>query len=141
MKTSSVLFMCMHNSSRSQLAEGLLRADHGDRFTVYSAGIEPRGVNPLAVEAMREIGIDITGHRSQHVDDFEPASMDFVVTVCDRARDTCPYLPALKRNVHRKFSDPSAVRGTNAEKLAAFRDARDKIRTWLSEEFTKEAGS
>ena len=123
------------------MAEGLLRAEHGDRFTAYSAGIKPQGVNPLAVEVMREIGIDITGHRSQHIDEFEPASMDFVVTVCDGARDACPYVPALSRNVHRSFSDPSAVRGTNAEKLAAFRAARDKIRTWLTEKFTKEAGS
>lgn len=130
-----VLFVCTHNSARSQMAEGLLRAMAGDRYEVMSAGTEPRGVHPLAVEAMREIGIDISGHRSEHVDRYLDPPADIVVTVCDSAKEACPYVPARERLIHHSFEDPSAATGTEAERLAAFRRVRDAIRDWLEATF------
>ena len=117
------------------MAEGLLRAFHGRKFTAYSAGTHPRSVNPWAVEAMRELGIDLSEHRSQHVDAFAEIPMDYVVTVCNSARESCPYAPAMERNIHHAFADPSMVRGADEEKLAAFRGARDDIRRWLKDTF------
>ncbi|GIV61074.1 MAG: ArsC family transcriptional regulator [Rhodothermaceae bacterium] len=130
-----VLFVCTHNSARSQMAEGLLRAMAGDRYEVMSAGTEPRGVHPLAVEAMREIGIDLSGHRSEHVDRYLDPPADIVVTVCDSAKEACPYVPARERLIHHSFEDPSAATGTEAERLAAFRRVRDAIRDWLEATF------
>lgn len=135
MSKESVLFVCTHNSARSQMAEGLLRTLHGDCFEVYSAGTEPSGVNPFAARAMGELGIDLSDHHSKHVDTFADRGIDYVVTVCDSARETCPYLPARKRNLHHSFEDPSAVEGSDADKLAAFRRIRDEIRTWLETTF------
>lgn len=131
----TVLFVCTHNSARSQMAEGLLRARYGDRYRALSAGTAPGGVHPFAVEAMREVGIDLSGHTSDHVDAFTGEPLDYVVTVCDSAREACPYVPARKANLHRGFPDPAAVRGTDAEKLAAFRTVRDGISAWLEEAF------
>lgn len=113
------------------MAEGLLRAMADDRFEVYSAGTEPRGVHPLAVRAMREIGIDISGHRSEHVDAYLDVPMDYVVTVCDHAKEHCPFVPARERVIHRNFEDPSAAVGTDEERLAAFGRVRDEIGGWL----------
>lgn len=132
-----VLFVCTHNSARSQMAEGLLRAMAGDRYEVFSAGTEPRGVNPLAVKAMQEAGIDLSGHRSEHVDLYLDPPADVVVTVCDAAREACPYVPARERSIHRSFEDPSAATGTEEERLAAFRRVRDAIREWIDETFVK----
>ena len=117
------------------MAEGLLRAEAGDEYDVFSAGTHPSRVNPLAIIAMREIGIDISEHRSQSVDDFAERQFDYVVTVCDSARDSCPFLPAVIRNIHRSFDDPSAVTGTDDMRLEAFRRVRDEIRNWLRTEF------
>ena len=135
MPKETVLFVCTHNSSRSQMAEGLLRAYYGDRYDVYSAGTQPSGVNPFAVEAMRDLGIDLSGHRSEHVDQFAETPMDYVVTVCDSARENCPYFPAQQQNIHHSFEDPSAVDGADAAKLAAFRRIRDEIKDWLDVTF------
>ena len=135
MDKQKVLFVCTHNSSRSQMAEGLLRAHYGHRYEVYSAGTQPSGVNPLAIEAMNDLGIDLSGHRSDHVDAYADTPMDYVVTVCDSARESCPFIPALQQNIHHRFEDPSAVNGADAEKLAAFRRIRDEIHTWLDETF------
>ncbi len=135
MKKETVLFVCTHNSARSQMAEGLLRAHYGDRYAVYSAGTEPSCVNPFAVEAMRDLGIDLSDHRSEHVDQFAQTPIDYVVTVCDSARESCPYLSARLRNIHHCFEDPSAVDGPDAMKLAAFRRIRDEIKHWLDETF------
>jgi len=134
-----VLFVCTHNSARSQMAEGLLRAMAGDRYEVYSAGTEPRGVHPLAVRVMQELGIDLSGHRSEHVDTYRDVPMDYVVTVCDSAREHCPYVPARRRNLHQSFPDPSAVEGDEAARLEAFRRVRDQIRAWLEETFVRQA--
>ena len=135
MQKERVLFVCTHNSARSQMAEGLLRYHYGDRYEAFSAGTHPGGVNPFAVEVMREVGIDLSDHRSQHIDDFADSPMDHVVTVCDSAREECPYLPARKRNLHESFADPSAAQGSDEEKRAAFRRARDEIRAWLDSAF------
>ena len=127
----SVLILCTGNSARSQMAEGLLRHDGGDRFTVESAGTRPSKVRPEAVAAMREIGIDIGGHRSKHVDEFTGREFDYVLTVCDHAREVCPIFPAATVKLHRSFDDPAAVEGTEEERLAAFRRVRDEIREYL----------
>jgi arsenate reductase len=123
-----VLFLCIHNSSRSQMAEGLLRARGGPAFDVFSAGTEPRSVHPLAIRAMRELGIDISGHTAKGIDTFahEPP-MDLVITVCHEAQEVCPVFPRARKQVHWGFPDPSRVTGTEAERLAAFRNIRDLI--------------
>lgn len=117
------------------MAEGLLRAKYGDRYTAQSAGTAPGGVNPFAVEAMREIGIDISNHRSEHVNVFSDRPLDYVVTVCDSAKEACPYIPATKENIHMSFPDPSAATGTYDEKLQAFRTVRDSITEWIEAKF------
>jgi arsenate reductase len=126
-----VLFLCTHNSSRSQMAEGLLRARGGGDYTVFSAGTHPRTVHPLAIEAMREIGIDISeaaGYHAKALEDFiDQPPMDLVVTVCDEAAEECPYFPGARRQEHWGFPDPSAATGSEAERLAAFRAVRDGI--------------
>ena len=125
-----VLFLCTGNSCRSQMAEGLLRADAGDRFEVYSAGTEPHGLNPLAVQVMSELDCDISGHSSDRVDVFAEEEFDFVITVCDHARETCPVFPG-GRQLHWSFDDPAAAAGTQDERLPVFRRVRDEIRTQL----------
>lgn len=130
-----VLFLCTGNSARSQMAEGYLRSVAGERFDVMSAGIEPKGVNPLAVAAMREIGIDIAGQRSKDVREFLGVPVQYVVTVCSNAREKCPVFPATVKFVHWDLDDPAAVQGTEEEKLAAFRQARNKIATHVDTEF------
>lgn len=123
-----VLFLCTHNSSRSQMAEGLLRARGGAAFEVFSAGTEPRSVHPLAIKAMRELGIDISGHTANGIETFanEPP-MDLVITVCHEAQEVCPVFPRARKQVHWGFPDPSRVTGTEEERLAAFRHIRDLI--------------
>ena len=126
----SVLFLCTHNSSRSQMAEGLLRARGGTRFAVSSAGTHPRRVHPLAIRAMREIGIDMSeaaGYHAKGLDEFAGQPFDLVVTVCDEAAEECPYFPGAHRQVHWGFPDPSAASGTDGERLAVFRAVRNAI--------------
>lgn len=131
-----ILFLCTHNSARSQMAEGFLRHLAGDRFEVASAGTEARGVNPLAVRAMAEVGIDLAGHMSKTLDRFLGQPWDFVITVCDHAREACPVFPAGAARLHWSFDDPSAASGPNAERLVVFRRVRDEIRgriaAWLA---------
>jgi arsenate reductase len=132
-----VLFLCTHNSSRSQMAEGLLRTRGGATYEVFSAGTQPRVVHPLAIKVMREIGIDISSHTAKGIEAFASAPpIDLVVTVCDEAQETCPFFPHAKSQVHWGFPDPSRVTGTEEERLAAFRHIRDliaaKINQWLS---------
>ncbi|HVA17392.1 MAG TPA: arsenate reductase ArsC [Candidatus Dormibacteraeota bacterium] len=130
-----VLFLCTGNSARSQMAEGYLRSVADGRFDVMSAGIEPKGLNPLAVAAMREIGIDIAGQRSKDVTEFLGTSVQYVVTVCSNAREKCPVFPATVKFVHWDLDDPAAVQGTEEEKLAAFRQTRNKIAAHIDSEF------
>jgi arsenate reductase len=129
-----VLFLCTHNSSRSQMAEGLLRARGGAAFEVFSAGTEPRTVHPLAIKAMQEIGIDISEHTAKGIDAFaaKPA-LDLVITVCDEAQEACPFFPNARKQAHWGFPDPSRVTGTEDERLAAFRHIRDLIAVKISQ--------
>lgn len=123
-----VLFLCTHNSSRSQMAEGLLRARGGPAFEVWSAGTQPRTVHPLAIRAMRQIGIDISAHYAKGIEEFaSQPPMDLVITVCDEAQEACPYFPHARHQVHWGFPDPSRVTGSEEERLEAFRHIRDLI--------------
>ena len=134
-----VLILCTGNSARSQMAEGLLRRDGGPAFEVYSAGVRPAGVRPEAVEAMREAGIDISAQRSKSVEEFAGQPFDYVVTVCDNAKEQCPVFPAATRRVHWSFEDPAEAAGDFAERLSVFRRVRDEIRARLRE-FVSEQG-
>ena len=127
----TVLILCTGNSARSQMAEGLLRHDAGDRFEVASAGTHPSRVRPEAIAVMQEIGIDISGHRSKSVDEFAARAFDYVLTVCDNAQESCPIYPGHGNRIHRGFEDPAAVEGSDEDKLAAFRRVRDQIREFL----------
>jgi arsenate reductase len=126
-----VLILCTGNSARSQMAEGLLRHDAGDRFDVESAGTRPSRVRPEAIAVMRELGIDISGHRSKSVDEFAGQQFEYVLTVCDNARETCPIYPGHANRLHHRFDDPAAVDGDEEQRLAAFRRVRDEIRDYL----------
>jgi arsenate reductase len=122
-----VLFICTHNSARSQMAEGLLRARGGDRFAAFSAGTEATEVRPLAIRAMDEIGIDIRGQESKTLLRYLAQQFDLVVTVCDDARESCPVFPGARRMTQWSFEDPSRATGTDEERLAVFRRVRDEI--------------
>jgi arsenate reductase len=128
-----VLIMCTGNSARSQMAEGLLRHDAGDRFEVESAGVIKTYVRPQAIAVMKEIGIDISGQWSKSVDELSGRRFDVIITVCDHAKEHCPYFPGDAVRIHKNFTDPAAVAGDEETKLAAFRRVRDEIREWLGE--------
>jgi arsenate reductase len=131
MKKKRVLILCTGNSARSQMAEGLLRHDAGDRFEVESAGTKPGIVRPEAVAVMKEVGIDITGHRSKHVEEFNGQHFDYVLTVCDNAKESCPVFFGTAMRLHHGFTDPAVVEGAQEKRLAAFRNVRDEIRSYL----------
>jgi arsenate reductase len=136
-----VLILCTGNSARSQMAEGLLREMGGDRFEVKSAGVNPSKVRPEAIEAMREVGIDISGHRSKSADEFVGQDFDYIVTVCDNARETCPVFPGHAERIHHSFEDPPAPGAADPEEtIAVFRRVRDEIREWVKG-FINEAGA
>jgi len=132
-----VLVLCTHNSARSQIAEGLLRALAPDRFDVASAGTEATRVHPLAIRAMDELGIDLRGHSSKTVDRLVAEPWDFVITVCDSANERCPLFPGRTTRLHWSFEDPSAAAGSEDERLAVFRRVRDaiaaRLREWVAE--------
>ena len=132
--TPRILFLCTGNSCRSQMAEGLCRHLHGDRLEPYSAGIERHGLNPLAVQAMAEIGIDISTNQSKTVDDLGDVAFDYVVTVCGHANETCPFFPARTSVIHQGFDDPprlAADAASDAEALPHYRRVRDEIRDYI----------
>ncbi|NUO80975.1 arsenate reductase ArsC [candidate division KSB1 bacterium] len=122
-----VIFICTHNSARSQMAEGLLRHLAGERYDVFSAGTQSTRVNPLAIQAMAEKGIDISQHTSDHIDKFMGMEFDYVITVCDNAKESCPYFPTNKTQWHWSFADPAAATGSEEQRLAKFREIRDQI--------------
>jgi len=126
-----VLILCTGNSARSQMAEGLLRHDAGDVYEVFSAGTKPTRVRPEAVTVMREVGIDISGHHSKSVDEFAGQDFDYVITVCDNAKESCPIFPTKTKRIHWSIEDPAAARGSAEEILTAFRRARDELRARL----------
>lgn len=129
-----VLFLCTHNSARSQMAEGLLRHLGGERFEVYSAGTEATLVRPQAIKAMVELGIDISGQTSKTLERYLHEPFDEVITVCDTAAETCPVFPGAKHRRHWSFPDPSKASGSEEEQLAVYRRVRDAIRARIEEE-------
>ena len=130
-----VIFVCTGNSARSQMAEALLRRDGGDRFEVVSAGVSPRGVHPMTIKALDRVGIDISGARSKPVGEFLGQRFDYVITVCDRARATCPVFPGGSETLHWGIDDPAEATGTEGERQAAFdralRELSGRIHTFL----------
>jgi arsenate reductase (thioredoxin) len=140
-----VLFLCTHNSARSQMAEGLLRAMYPDRYEAYSAGVVATSVDPRVVRAMLEIGIDISAQRSKSSQEFQGTIFDLAVTVCDRAKQACPICstrlelpsqsPRAREVIHKSFVDPAAAAGSEEEQLEAFRRVRDEIKDWISQTF------
>jgi arsenate reductase len=133
MTRSRVLFLCTHNSARSQMAEGLLRHLAGERFEVASAGTEATRVHPLAVRAMREVGVDLSTHTSKTLDGLLDRPWDYVITVCDSANERCPLFPGRTTRLHWSFDDPSRTTGSEDERLDTFRRVRDGIQTRLTE--------
>lgn len=131
----SILVLCTGNSARSQMAEGLLRHICGRRFDVFSAGTKPSIVRNEAIRVMSEIGIDIAHHRSKSADEFTGKEIDYVLTVCDNAKEVCPYFPAATKLVHHAFEDPVGVKGDEKERLAAFRRVRDEIKAYIETDF------
>lgn len=135
-----VLILCTGNSARSQMAEGILRHDGGEAFHVESAGVKPLSVRQEAIQAMKEIGIDISGHRSKSADEFTDETFDYIITVCDNAKETCPIFPGKAERIHQSFEDPPAPGvGSDEERLSIFRRVRDEIRTWFQSEFIPKA--
>jgi arsenate reductase (thioredoxin) len=132
---AKVLFLCTHNSARSQMAEGLLRHLAGDRFEVMSAGTEATSVRPEATRAMAELGVDISGQSSKALERYLGETFDYVVTVCDDANETCSVFPGAKNRLHWSFRDPSRAEGSEEERLGAFRTVRDEIQDRIRKEF------
>jgi len=130
-KKKKVLFICTHNSARSQIAEGLLRAIYGDRYEVYSAGTEPSGLNPDAVKVMAEIGIDISRHRSKNLEELRGMNFDIVITVCDQAKEACSFFPGGKKYIHKSLEDPSGFKEPEDKRLFRFKQLRDEIKDWI----------
>ena len=128
-----VLILCTGNSARSQMAEGLLRHDAGERFEVESAGTKPSAVRPEAIAVMQKVGMDISGQRSKSVTEFDGQRFDYVITVCDSARESCPVFFGAAKRLHRSFDDPAALTGSDEERLALFRRVRDELREYLRE--------
>lgn len=128
-----VLVLCTGNSARSQMAEGLLRHRGGTRYQVFSAGTHPSIVNPLAIDAMRELGIDISRHRSKSVDEFVKEEFDYIITVCDNANANCPVFPGRAQRIHWSFDDPAMAEGTQEERLSVFQRVRDEIAVRISD--------
>jgi arsenate reductase len=133
-----ILFICTHNSARSQMAEGLMKTLFGDYYEVHSAGTAPTSVNPYAIRVMEEIGIDISSSRSKNMREFMDTQFDYVITVCDRAKESCPYFPG-GTLIHKGFKDPSELSGGEEEILNEFRKSREGIKTWLTEIFKPES--
>ena len=133
MDRTRVLFLCTHNSARSQMAEGFLRAMAGDRFEAQSAGTEKTSVNPLAIRVMAERGIDLGGHTSKTYDGLMPERWDYLVTVCDDANERCPFVPGSVKRLHWSFEDPSRATGAEDERVQVFRRVRDQIQQRLAE--------
>jgi arsenate reductase len=134
------LFLCTHNSARSQMAEGLLGHLAGDRFEAMSAGTEATHVRPLAVRAMKEVGVDISEHESKTLERYLGESFDYVITVCDDANEACPFFPGARERLHWSFEDPSRAEGSEEERLAVFRRVRDRIKDQVQAELVDGGG-
>ena len=132
-----ILILCTGNSARSQMAEGLLKHITQNKYEVFSAGTKPSIVRPEAIEALAEIGIDISGNRSKSVEEFLDKEIDYVLTVCDNANENCPYFPAKTKVIHHSFEDPADVQGDEETRLKAFRKIRDEIKEYFESDFVK----
>lgn len=128
----TILVLCTGNSCRSQMAEGYIRHLSNGKVKVYSAGIETHGVNPKAIEVMKEDGVDISGHTSNHIDEYQSIAFDLILTVCDHARENCPYFPSHAKRIHHNFSDPAKATGNEIEIMDAFRATRDEIKVFTT---------
>jgi arsenate reductase len=135
-----VLFLCTHNSARSQMAEGLLRHMAGDRFEAMSAGTEATHVRPLAVQAMEEIGVDISGQESKTLERYLQEPFDYEITVCDDANEACPFFPGAGNRLHWSFEHPPRAEGSEEERVALFRSVRDRIRDRVQAELIDGGG-
>jgi arsenate reductase len=132
----TVLFTCTHNSARSQMAEAFLNKLCGDKYEAKSAGVTPRGINFYVVKVMAEIGVDLSAHRSKSIMEFQGKTFDYVVTVCDSARESCPFFPG-EIQIDKSFPDPAAFTGTEEEILSKVRVVRDEIKSWIESTFCK----
>ena len=139
-KKKKILILCTGNSARSQMAEGLLKHIRQNEFEVFSAGTKPSIVRPEAVKVLAEVGIDISKNRSKSVDEFTNQNIDYVLTVCDNAKESCPYFPAQTKLIHHSFADPAEVEGDEETRLSAFRRARDQIQDYLNGSFVEIIG-
>lgn len=128
-----ILVLCTGNSCRSQIAEGYLQHFAADKANIYSAGIETHGVNPRAIETMKEDGIDISHHTSNNIDEYRDIEFDYVITVCDNARERCPYFPSKAVKLHQNFPDPAKATGTEEEIRQEFRNARNEIKAYTQD--------
>jgi len=137
MKKKKILFLCTHNSARSQMAEGLINFLFSDKFDAYSAGTEVSIVRLQAIKVMQELEIDISNHRSKHLREFYGIKFDLVITLCENAKKVCPVFPGAKRMIHKSFRDPSAAKGTEEEQLKIFREVRDEIMEWIKNDLIK----
>lgn len=137
MAKKSILFICVHNSARSQMAEGIFRHYYGEKYDVYSAGSDPQGIHPLSIRVMAEIGIDIFKHKSKSLKEFEGYEMDYVITVCGDGQVECPFFAGGKEYIHQSFEDPSAFNGAEEDKIKQFRSVRDELKKWLDEFYIK----
>ncbi len=132
-RKKSILVLCTGNSARSQMAEGLMKHICQNKYNVFSAGTKPGVVRPEAIAALAELNIDISGNRSKSIDEFADEKIDFILTVCDNAKESCPYFPAQTEVIHHSFDDPAEVAGDEETRLNAFRKVRDEIRDYLPE--------
>lgn len=130
-----ILFICTHNSARSQMAEGFVKTLYPDDYEVFSGGTEPSPVNPFVVKVMAESGIDISGQYAKNVNEFLDREIDYVATVCDKVQEACPFFPGGKTNIHKSFQDPSVFQGKEEEILEQVREVRDEIKDWIEKTF------
>lgn len=137
MSKEKVLILCTGNSARSQMAEGLLKHITQGEYEVFSAGTKPSIVRPEAIKVLSEIGINISGNRSKSVDEFDDEKIEYILTVCDNAKENCPFFPAETKLTHHSFDDPADVKGSKEKRLEAFRKVRDQIKVYLENEFVK----
>ena len=131
----SVLFVCTHNAVRSQMAEAFLNTIYGDRYSAFSAGSDPTQIDSLVISVMNEVGIDVSGCKSKGLNIFEHYNFDYVVTVCDQAKESCPYFPGGNLHLHKGFPDPSGFKGKPEDVINGYRRIRDEIKNWIEKEF------
>ena len=131
----SVLFVCTHNTVRSQMAEASLNNIYGDRYSAFSAGSDPTQIDPLVITVMKEVGIDVSSYKSKGLNVFQDYHFDYVVTVCDQANESCPYFPGGNLRIHKSFSDPSEIKGNPEDVINGYRHIRNEIKKWIEKEF------